>query len=284
MSGERNAAYSAPKQRRQQAVAESDAEARERTQHAAGEINRARRHAIGQGYQRQHARHIAARHHAGEPASLGVAQRPGRDELRQQSGDQRETGQAQDLSRADGHDQARLAALVRSAVPVQPEPGYHDSGNVRLLPGVCEQPLVRARQDGGENMRQGQIGMTLDISGYETALRTAARGGFRTGHRPAHRAGGPRDRGDGDVDGRVRRPHRRRGVVLALYVAFVLSAAASSVADRADRLEPADVLCRALIAAAVPAIRAGADPATVERISPLLSPCTAASTAGRLAA
>lgn len=74
-------------------------------------------------------------------------------------------------------------------------------------------------------------------------------------------------------------------LVIALYVAFFLSAAANAADDRASRLDPADVLTRALICAAVPAIRAGADSGTVEQIlRPMLSPEPAERPAGRLAA
>ena len=74
------------------------------------------RHPIGKRNQWQHGRHVAGGHHTGEPASLGVAQRPRHDELRQQSGDQRKAGQAQDFRPADECDGMRGPGRVRSAV------------------------------------------------------------------------------------------------------------------------------------------------------------------------
>jgi hypothetical protein len=74
-------------------------------------------------------------------------------------------------------------------------------------------------------------------------------------------------------------------LVVALLSTFVLSTVAGAADDRAQRLDPADALTRALIAAAVPAIRAGADAAAVEQIlRPLLNPDSAQPRAGRLAA
>jgi flagellar motor component MotA len=84
--------------------------------------------------------------------------------------------------------------------------------------------------------------------------------------------------------GLVTGPWLGAALVLALFAAFILSAVASAAADRTDRLTPADVLSRTLMAAAAPAIRAGADAREVEQIlRPLLAP-TNESFAGRLAA
>lgn len=74
-------------------------------------------------------------------------------------------------------------------------------------------------------------------------------------------------------------------LLIALFAAFFVSAAAGALDDRAHRLDPADILTRALISAAVPAIRAGADAAAVERIlRPFLPPAHEEPVAGRLAA
>ena len=98
-----------------QAVAESNAEARQRIQCATGEKDRAGRHTISEGNQRQHGRHVAGGHYTGEPAGLGVTQRPGRDELRQQSGDQREASQSKDFRRAYERDEACLSTHLPCA-------------------------------------------------------------------------------------------------------------------------------------------------------------------------
>jgi hypothetical protein len=75
------------------------------------------------------------------------------------------------------------------------------------------------------------------------------------------------------------------GLVAALYGAFLLSTAAGAGDDPAHRLSPSDVLTRAIIAAAVPAIRAGADSAAVEQIlRPMLNPRTVETPVGRMAA
>jgi hypothetical protein len=70
-----------------------------------------------------------------------------------------------------------------------------------------------------------------------------------------------------------------------VYGAFVLSAATGAAMDRASRLDPAEVLVRAMLAAACPAIRDGAGPAAVEQIlRPLLPPTGEVSCEARLAA
>jgi hypothetical protein len=75
------------------------------------------------------------------------------------------------------------------------------------------------------------------------------------------------------------------GGLALVYGAFVLSAVASAAMDRAVSLDPAEVLVRAMLAAACPAIRDGAGPATVEQIlRPMLPPTGEVSCEARLAA
>jgi hypothetical protein len=72
-AGDRYPAHCSPDQRRKQAIAESNAEARQRIQRTAGYEDRTGRHPIGERNQWQHGHHVAGGHHTGEPASLGVA-------------------------------------------------------------------------------------------------------------------------------------------------------------------------------------------------------------------
>ncbi len=58
--------------------------------------------AIGQADQRDDREHIAGRDNPREPAGLRVGQRPGLDELRQESRDNRESGQAENFGGAYG--------------------------------------------------------------------------------------------------------------------------------------------------------------------------------------
>ena len=115
--------------------------ARQRTQCAAGEKDRSGWNPIGKRNQWQHGRHVTGGHHADEPASLGVAQRPRHDELRQQSWDQRKAGQAQDFRSTDECDGVRMLGRECSAVAAQREPGRVYS------PPPCRSPRpIRAHQ------------------------------------------------------------------------------------------------------------------------------------------
>ena len=89
-------------ERREQAVAQRHAHAGQLAKGAGGEINLPSGPAIGLADQRDDREHIASRDNPREPAGLRVGQRPGLDELRQESRNNRESGQAENFGGAYG--------------------------------------------------------------------------------------------------------------------------------------------------------------------------------------
>jgi len=83
-AGERDAGRGPECKRRQQTVAQRNAETGQRAERARCEVDHPGGLAIGQAHQRHDGQHIARGHDSGEPAGLRVGQRPGLDELREE--------------------------------------------------------------------------------------------------------------------------------------------------------------------------------------------------------
>ena len=97
-----DAGQRAESERREQAVAQPHAEAGQRAEDARGEIQLPGGPPVGQADERDDGEHIASGGDPREPAGLRVCQRPGLDELRQESRNDRESGQAEDFGGAYG--------------------------------------------------------------------------------------------------------------------------------------------------------------------------------------
>jgi len=139
-AGHGDTGQSAESESREQAVAQPHTHAGQRAKGAGGEINLPSGPAIGQAHQRDDREHIAGRDNPREPAGLRVGQQPGLDELRQESRNNRESGQAENFGGAyDGNNRCRRCSRggfsrIHGSNERTPagEPGFWGSRNGEL--------------------------------------------------------------------------------------------------------------------------------------------------------